>query len=437
MLSWESQLCCENSMPLKAVTDNPFRILGVFSNAKPAEIVSNCDDMEAYLSIGQEVLFDLDFNNLMQKVNRTSQTVELSKRKINLPKDKLKYALFWFLRDSSSTHVVNYLKNGDFDNVYEVLDIEDPLSSMLNKSVTGILQDNDLGFAIQNITKIIHDDGYRNELVKVICGDAFTIDEEELAHLYIDTLLEEVSASTLMKLFQENGVSESDDTYLKGKAVDEPILRINAEIAKAKSVARDDADASYRAGKALMENTKADLAKVKNLLGTSDMKYQMLADELAKTIQQCGINYFNNTDDDDDIEKALTIQKYACKIAVGKVCKDRCNHNVAILEKKKEEQAIGSDLLFIANALRSFQNKIASINNARNLVYDCFPHLNNIKNQLGSSNDLYLNTSSAVANNALGMLVTVINNAQQSFSIGSMTKSGLKERINDRSESVV
>ena len=418
-------------MPLKAVTDNPFRILGVFSNAKPAEIVSNCDDMEAYLNIGQEVLFDLDFNNLMQKVNRTSQTVELSKRKINLPKDKLKYALFWFLRDSSSTHVVNYLKNGDFDNVYEVLDIEDPLSSMLNKSVTGILQDNDLGFAIQNITKIIHDDGYRNELVKVICGDAFTIDEEELAHLYIDTLLEEVSASTLMKLFQENGVSESDDTYLKGKAVDEPILRINAEIAKAKSVARDDADASYRAGKALMENTKADLAKVKNLLGTSNMKYQMLADELAKTIQQCGINYFNNTDDDDDIEKALTIQKYACKIAVGKVCKDRCNHNVAILEKKKEEQTIGSDLLFIANALRSFQNKIASINNARNLVYDCFPHLNNIKNQLGSSNDLYLNTSSAVANNALGMLVTVINNAQQSFSIGSMTKSGLKDRIND------
>ena len=224
MLSWESQLCCENSMPLKAVTDNPFRILGVFSNAKPAEIVSNCDDMEAYLSIGQEVLFDLDFNNLMQKVNRTSQTVELSKRKINLPKDKLKYALFWFLRDSSSTHVVNYLKNGDFDNVYEVLDIEDPLSSMLNKSVTGILQDNDLGFAIQNITKIIHDDGYRNELVKVICGDAFTIDEEELAHLYIDTLLEEVSASTLMKLFQENGVSESDNTYLKGKAVDNVLL---------------------------------------------------------------------------------------------------------------------------------------------------------------------------------------------------------------------
>ena len=53
---------------LKLISNNPYRILGVYANARPADIVSNCDDMEAYLAIGQSVSFDLDFNNLMPAV---------------------------------------------------------------------------------------------------------------------------------------------------------------------------------------------------------------------------------------------------------------------------------------------------------------------------------------------------------------------------------
>lgn len=411
MLSWESQLCCENIMPLKAVIDNPFRVLGVYSNAKPAEIVSNCDDMEAYLSIGQSVSFELDLNNLMPELERSADSVDNAKKRINLPKDKLKYALFWFFKDSSSEHAMNHLKNGDFGSANSVFEIEDSFSTRINQSVVALMQNN-LGTAISRMSEMIHDGDYRDAFVKAICGTTFTLGEDEMAHLYIDTLLEEIPASTLMESFQENGVLEEDEIYLKEKAVDEPISRINTEISKAKSVARNDADANYRTGMVLMQNTKNDLAKVKNMLGASDMRYQMLADDLANTILQCGINYFNNSDDDDDIEKALTIQQYACNIAVGKLCRDRCNQNVAILKKKKEEQAISSDLSFIAGELQSFKSKTSSIDNAKNFVNICIPHLNNIKNQLGSSNVLYLQISSAVANNALGMLVSVINDAQ-------------------------
>ncbi len=422
-------------MPLEAVIDNPFRILGVYSNAKPAEIVSNCDDMEAYINIGQTIGFDLDLNNLMPNVVRSADSVANAKKQINLPKDKLKHAMFWFVKDSSSAHALNYLKNGNFDNIYDVFDIEDSFASRINKAVTAILQGRDhIGFAIAQITEMIHDNddlGLRDDFVKAICGDAFSITEDELAHLFIDALLEEVDASELLELFVENGVSQDDDDYLKEKAINEPISRINSEIAKAKSNARDDADANYRAGKALMENTKEDFAIVKKLLGTSDMKYQMLADDLAKTILQCGINYYNNTDDDDDIEKALAIQKYASRIAEGRMCKDRCKQNVDILEKKKEEQAIQSDLTFIANQLKAFQTKSDTIDNAKSLVNNCKPHLISIKNELGSSNEFYLKVSSAVANNALGMLITVINNTQHAYSRGNIMKCSLKHKIKD------
>lgn len=415
---------------MNIINENPYRILGVFSNASPAEIVSNCDEMDAYLAIGQSVQFDLDLNNILPAVIRTEQTVHKAKSKINLPKDKLKYALFWFIKDSSSAHALNHLKKGDFDSANSVFEIEDSYAAYMNHAVVAMIRD-DLETAISYTAKMIHDDEMRVDFVESICGGVFSITENELAHLYIDSLLEEINASELLGLFAENGTSEDDDDYLKEKAINEPVSRINSEIAKAKSVGRDDADANYAAGKVLMNSTKNDMAKVKSLLGVSDMKYQMLADDLANTILQCGINYYNNTDDDDDIDKAMALQRYACEIAIGMMCKDRCNQNLTILENKRVEKAISSDLSVVANKLEAFQNRVSSIDNANNLVVECIPHLNNIKVNLGNTNNLYLQISSAVANNALGMLVTVINNVQNALIPHSLSSlNTLREKIN-------
>lgn len=396
------------------ITTNPFRILGVYSNAKPVEIVSNCDDMEAYLNIGQKVSFDLDLNNLMPNVVRSADSVSNAKKLINLPIDKLKYALFWFVKDSSSTHALSYLKNGDFNNIYDVLDIDDSFSSMVNKSVTGILHDNDLGFAIGNITKLIHNNDLRKNFVKTICGEAFSITEEDLAHLYIDSLLEEVSASELFELFEENGVSEEDDEYLRAKVIDEPISRIKAEIAQAKTVDRNDADANYQAGMALMQNTKADLEKAKSLLGASDMRYQMLADDLANTILQCGINYFNNTSEDEDVQigKAFTLQNYALSIVVGRLTKDRCKENVDILKKKKEELPPKEAKYYdkkIKDALAVYMTQPDKISYAISLIKKVVPYLMSIKEVFGCNNTYYLRMSTLIVNASLHNIIEEFN----------------------------
>lgn len=400
---------------LNIITNNPFRILGVYSNAKPAEIVSNCDDMEAYLSIGQNVEFDLDLNNLMPNVVRTVKTVADAKKQINLPKDKLKHALFWFVKDNSSAHALNYLKNGDFDNIYEVFEIEDSFASRINKAVAAILQDDDMGFAIANITEMIHDNdglGLRNDFILAICGDAFSISEEELAHLYIDTLLEEVDAAELLELFKENSVSQDDDDYLEGKVVDKPIFRINAEIAKAKSVQRDDVDANYLAGKELMKNTKADLAKVKSLLVAADMQYQMLADDLANAIMQCGINYYNASEDNDKIEKALELLEYASKIATGKICKERCNKNIESLKTELENAApliVRKEDFNIKQALVEFSKKPHKISHSIELIKACAPILLNIKETLGKDDPYYLKMSTLIVSVALSYVIEEVN----------------------------
>jgi hypothetical protein len=399
---------------LNIITNNPFRILGVYSNAKPAEIVSNCDDMEAYLSIGQSVSFDLDLNNLMPSVVRTTNSVSNAKKQINLPKDKLKHALFWFVKDSSSEHAMNYLKNGDFDNANSVFEIEDSFATRINKAVIALIQ-NDLGVAIANVTELIHDLddlGLRDNFVKAICGDAFSITEEELAHLFIDTLLGEKDASELKDLFQDHGVSQDDDDYLTQKSVDILISRINAEIAKAKAVERDDANANLRAGKALMNNTKSDLAAVKELLGESDMKYQMLADGLANAIMQCGINYYNASEDNDKIEKALELLEYASKIATGKICKERCNKNIESLKTELENAAplnVRKEDFNIKQALVEFSKKPHKISHSIELIKACAPILLKIKETLGKDDPYYLKMSTLIVSVALSYVIEEVN----------------------------
>ena len=133
-----------------------------------------------------------------------------------------------------------------------------------------------------------------------------------------------------MQLFFKYGTSEEDNSYLKDKAIAEPIAIISAEIAKAKNVKNDDFNAQYRAGFSLKNNTKEPLDIIRSLLKKSDMQYQMIADNLAKQILQCGINYYNNTDEDEyvKIDIAYDLQSYAYSIAIGKLTKDRCKENI-------------------------------------------------------------------------------------------------------------
>ena len=117
-----------------------------------------------------------------------------------------------------------------------------------------------------------------------------------------DTLLEEFKVGQLKDLFEQYGTSSDDDDLLQEKAIGEPIAAINSAVAQTKNIKNDDALAQYKAGVMLMNSTKSDLQAVRSILGTSNMQYQMIADNLAKQILQCGINYYNNGCEDEDVK---------------------------------------------------------------------------------------------------------------------------------------
>lgn len=398
---------------LDIITNNPFRVLGVYSNSRQADIVRNVGRMKAFLNVGRSVEFPMDMHGLLPDLNRTAESVQTAQAAINLPNDKIRYALFWFCNaDSVDATGLNNLTSGDSEKAKSIFGRRESFSSLVNQAVLAIIQ-SDYSSAFSAYSSLIHSFTYRGQFCEDICGETFQITEEDLSHTLIDELLKGVKASTLLQLV----TNDTDGTYIRGKAIEEPIALINREIAKAKSVAATDASRSLSAGRTLVRNTRSALSLLRSIAGAVSIEYQSAADNLAMQVLQCGINYFNNSNDDDSIDKGLELQEYALSIAVGQMTKDRCQKNVAILRKKKTQAAFAKDIEAIVSELKSLQNAYPSISRATTFVNACKPHLTVIKSNLGSTNDEYLTITSAVANNALGMVISVVNSAQSSSNL--------------------
>ena len=297
------------------------------------------------------------------------------------------------------------------------------------------IQGND-GEAIRCITKVIHNTQYRDALVNAVCGATFQISEDDLAMLFIDTLLAEIPVTQLKGLFEEFGSSSNDNLVLREKAVGQHVAAVNAAIAEAKNVEKANASGQLQAGTKLMNTTKADLQAVCSILGKQDMKYQMLVDNLAKQILQCGINYYNNTSEDDDvsIDKAMVLQKYALSIAVGKMMKDRCKENVDILQKKKADlppSTVKDEVKAILTELANYCKKPDLICHAVTLLNNTKPQLQSMKNKLGVGNAYYLKISTMVVSNALHNVIEEVNNVQNDPTLQIKMQFGLSITSSD------
>jgi len=328
------------------ISKNPFRILGVFINASTRDIQANKTKINAFLSVGNQPNFPSDHLMMEEScpamydednepvfVPRDEQGINGALAAINMPIDRVKYALFWFANVSPIDEIaLNHITDSiDIEEASQLWEKKDSFSSLLNKGLMNLCVGN-IGAATENYCKLIHDDALREEFIKVAAGENFSISEDELSHIFIDALFEYFPNEDWKTAFELKGESYEDDDYISEKLTEGPIKLIETAIAEAMSVDNDSALLSYNASKTLRDTTKSALCELKEFMDTDSVQYQMLVDKLANQILQCAINYFNNSDADDAPFKAMELQKYAQSIAVGKMARDRCTQNVTILQ---------------------------------------------------------------------------------------------------------
>ena len=168
----------------KFIENNPFRVLGVFSNATLKEITANKTRIAAYAKVGKPIAFPLDSACDLPAVDRASEAIVAADHELSLPSTKIIHALFWFVKVSNFDEMaIEHLLNGDAVKAKEILSKKESFSSLANLSVLGHCT-GDLSLAINSMYLLVSNEEYCRAFVTVVCGDNFTIKPFDLWKLY-------------------------------------------------------------------------------------------------------------------------------------------------------------------------------------------------------------------------------------------------------------
>lgn len=403
-----------NEIRMNVLKNNPYRLLGVYTNSPTKERLANHNRMKAFLKVGKSVSFSLDLPQYLQPINRTETLVADADAKLALPKDQMFYALFWFIKTTPLDDIAfNHLIAGERSKAEEIWQKKETLSSLQNRIVCALMCD-DYKQALSCAETLYANMEYVNQFVSVVIGTGGNVDVTDLPFTFLDALCEEIDVQKILPHI-ENSIWKK---HISGKAINPLIETIQNAIAIAKKSRGKGSQARLEAGEVLMKGTKATLQQLMSLLSKTDLQYQMIADKLGLEILQCGIDYFNEADEADTAHKAMKLQKYAMGIVVGQMAKDRCKENVDTLQKIIDNlppSEVYSEDRAIHEELRKYCLLPDKICHAVTLLNNTRPHLQAIKRKLGVSNGYYLKISSQIVGNALINIIAEVNEAQSSL----------------------
>lgn len=425
---------------MKAVLENPYRIIGLLVGATAAEQRRQLIRLQKFLEADQEPEADFSFPTL-GKIHRTTESVNDAASKLNLNNDKISAALFWFYKGNPITDepAFDAIKEGDLDqvvNIWTKLTSNGEVSQRNASAysnlgtlyLSGILEGTTSNEVIleQGVLlkmKFLESD-FINEFKELATDETFRATKEELELMFLSQVQSEVEKSGIVTLnkFLEILTKQqfsAKEVFLK-RFVQKPIEQIEKQIEETKKKAKANKSKAGEYGIELYDSTKTPLSQIKALLGSTDIKVVSISDKLANEILQCSITLFNHFHDTDTEvgEIALELNEMANRIALGSVIKQRINESTPIVEKyikdrptRKKQSIVSDDLKFITDKLENIQSAKDSISNAMEFANSCKPRLESIKLKLGGSDELYITISTAVASNTQGMIVSTVNEA--------------------------
>ena len=405
-----------NGIRMNILQNNPYRLLGVYSNSPTKERLANHNRMKAFLKVGKSVFFPLDLPQYLSTINRTEASVADAESKLTLPKDQILYAQFWFIKTTPLDEVAfNHLFAGEIDKAEEIWQKRECASSLQNRIVCALIR-NRYDSAIMCAEVLYGNTQYLNQFVSTIIGTGGNFDVPNLAFSFLDILCNEIGASKLLPFITNSSWKE----YIGEKAVKPLVDSIQEAINIAQKTKGKGSNARLNAGETLRRNTRNAILQLKGFLSTKDLQYQMIVDKLGLEILQCGIDYFNDSEEPDAAHKAMSLQKYAKSIVVGQMAKDRCKENVDILqgiidnlppsEVFMEDRAIHEELRKYCLLPDKICHAVALLNNAK-------PHIQSIKRKLGVSNAYYLKISTQIVGNALSNVIAEVNKEQSILNV--------------------
>ena len=316
---------------LKAIYENPYRMLGVFANSGMREIVSQKNKISAP-NDGQKQEISLDLEGFLPLPERAPEKIKEAYSLLTLPNERLKYAQFWFLKMTlNDGDAFQSLFHGDIEKAIHIWENEDSLSSLQNRMICYFLQE-DIPAAIKTAEQLYarHGDDYQQCTLPSV---HIQMERSELIHQFIDMLDND------MPLIQIINYSDDEEwyAYIRTQCSKGIIAKIENELKLAENTNENDiySYVQKKAARQLMERTTPLFTELQNILPVDDVQYISLADKVGLTILDHCIGYYNNSTNNlyDRGMAILPMLNYARKLVCGEYAISRLDENIEIIKE--------------------------------------------------------------------------------------------------------
>ena len=364
--------------------------------------------------------------------------------------------MFWFWNNNSvDEFVFELLQEGKYEkaiSIWNKILTEETISSNNFSNVKNLYT---LYLALSFINKEINynyltkglsiagyffSNGFITDFARSVDGTSSNINYENISISFIDEILQTVrqdcsnnNLETELKTITEALQLFPTQIYLHAieSFINEPVHNIKMNIAKSKKKRNEDPEEANKFGKELYDATISHLGYIENLVSNSDLKYQIIADNLAEEILQCSIDFFNKMRGSNLVDPgkgAFSLAEIALNIVQGDRAKNRISETSAVYldwiedrPQRDKQRKVQKSIEYIQKQLELLPD-IGSLESTRkrrlstialNLISNCTSSLTEIRNTLGMADKLYLDYSSEVGSNALGMCIECANQTKE------------------------
>ena len=437
-------------MSLSLIQNNPYRVLGIPILSSERELQKQITKSNRFAEVGKTITCETDYS-FLGDFDRNVDSINLAAKSIEQPLNKALFSTFWFLNENHIDNIaMDSLQKGNFDKAIEIWEkvigngevSDKKFSNLLNLKTLylglSIKEAGEKAFnkeylikGLQLSGKFVNHKEFKS-LCKKIVGDKFSLSIEKIEDLFLTSILSDI------KPFLSNGIeineiidavgTFSSDTQFKfsQKFSAGESSRIEKELEISEDLRNKNPGKAYEFGLDLYKNTKEDIKSLSKIIGTSDVKYEMIANKLALELIQCAIDFFNkknNSITNTVALKAYEICKYAKSIVAGGQAKVRVDENLKIIKESSEEGIDTSNysksiILQIEKICRILEKSTKALNNgndvgalsaAKKLVNDTRDSRLIISKAEGSDDKGYIKICDTIVLISIALVINYIN----------------------------
>ena len=326
------------------IQNNPFRIMGVFTNDSSDVMSSNSSRMKAFAAIGKSVSFWQDMVRVFG-TTPTRQAGELASSTAALctPEDRLLNGLFWFM-NLSATDAKALAALAQGGNLLEARKLweesEQDMSSIQNQLMCCLLMDPRSYSKALQLASILYGK-YGQEFIVTVSNGFEVITPDKLLPTFLTEIVKtsDGDCSWWDKAVKRQGSETIGVQWAEAKATHH-IGKLQDALNVAKTTEIRSTQDNYDIAVALMKQAEPHLRELMTLKERHPVllsRYATMADTICEEILNREIAYYNHIGwFTGKSNRVLVLERFCYRYAATIRFKDRCRLNINITMGRKE-----------------------------------------------------------------------------------------------------